>query len=81
MTLTMHVVLTHGGGPQIPTMPLEYDVRGLPPGQTARIRDLMGRERWRVLRSKDGESGRWLGHHDTAEDALTELQHQVDAGR
>jgi len=53
--------------------PLEYDVLGLPPGQTVWIRDFAG-DGWQVLRIRSGVSGQWEGHYSTAEEALADLE-------
>jgi hypothetical protein len=79
MRLSMRVHSTHSEGTGLGVTPLEYTVLGLPPDQSAQIRDFMGGSGWRMLRIKHG-SGRWEGHYTTAEDALEALQERVDTG-
>jgi hypothetical protein len=80
MKLSMNVHLTHGDGSGPGQTPLEYTVLGLPPNQSAQIRDYMGDSGWRILQIKKGVSGGFEGQYKTAEDALAALQEQVDKG-
>ena len=78
MRLSMNVHLTHGDGSSLGQTPLEYTVLGLPPDQSAQIRDFVGDAGWRILRVKNGVSAGLEGQYKTAEDALAALQLQVD---
>lgn len=54
--------------------PIQYEVRGLPPGQRA----LIGYPPyWRVLRITDTAHGEWRGDFDSPEDALAALEREL----
>jgi len=53
----------------------QYDVVGLPSGQSATIAK-MTCSRWMIWRSEDGARGWWVGDYDTAEEALEEIQRE-----
>jgi hypothetical protein len=80
MKLSMNVHLTHGEGSGPGQTPLEYTVLGLPPDQSAQIRDFMGDSGWRILRVTNGVSDGLEGQYTPAEEALAALQAHLDKG-
>jgi len=55
--------------------PFFFEVQNLPPGEEAFISNFGGcyQDRWRVLRIKEGVTGRWAGNYATAPEALATL--------
>lgn len=54
-----------------------YRVGGMPDGKTARIANFgaPSRSDWRIMRiNADNTQTDWIGHYETVEDALAELQ-------
>lgn len=79
--LTMRVIATFGTGPDLRApdrRPLQYEVMGLPPGQQAWIAEF--NRKWRIMRVVNGVQREWSGSYDTAEDALRELEVDIEHG-
>ena len=57
--------------------PIAYRVGGMPDGKSARIANFGAPHRndWRVMRiNADNTQSDWMGHYESAADALTALQ-------
>jgi hypothetical protein len=76
--LTKHEIgwFRRGPDPETGTIFL-YRVEGLPAGQEASIAEFPYRG-WRILRWKDGHPGVWYGEYESADQALSRLEQQLE---
>ena len=73
-TLTLRPHRRLGMGPELSDRDrvINYEVVGLPPGESAEIAEID--QHWQIWRTKDGVRGQWTGDYSTAQAALEELQ-------
>ena len=78
ITLKKHEVARHLDGAVYGPV-YQYKVEGLPPGNEAFITSVDGPGKdWQILRVENGVSGYPTGHYPDGEEALRDLQREVD---
>ena len=80
ITLTLQEFGRARRGSAIGTGPINhYKVGGMPPGQEASIANRGSRyqESWQVFRVTDGLDSGWSGHYKSADDALADIQAEL----
>jgi len=81
--LTLKPVARSRTGVEYGTGPVMlYEIEGLPEGQEISIRNVRPATQepvWQIGTHKMGRETRWTGNSETAEDALAQLQEELDS--
>ena len=81
LTLILRSKVIDGVSMDGPGDPVQYSVSGLPPGEEAEIAlSPPDTSKWSILRIIEGKQGEWSGAYETAEDARTALEIEVNQG-